>query len=93
MSQHSTDSAHFASAPSNLHLDTDQVAVMITKVKDILDKLTSVQMQHLLLIRDSPRYLLYTQFFSQLPNFRDSAIIADFYFQEFKIYSWDLASK
>jgi len=57
MSQHSTDSAHFASAPSNLHLDTDQVAVMITKVKDILDKLTSVQMQHLLLIRDSPRYV------------------------------------
>ncbi|CAL1536755.1 unnamed protein product [Lymnaea stagnalis] len=51
------DASHMSSAPSDIHIDLDKVTTMLTKVKDILDKLTSVQMQHLMLIRDSPRYV------------------------------------
>ncbi|KAH9523867.1 CDK5 regulatory subunit-associated protein 3 [Bulinus truncatus] len=51
------DGSHMVSAPSDIHLDVEKVSNMLTKVKGIIDKLTSVQMQHLLLIRDSPRYV------------------------------------
>jgi len=53
----SAQTNHMASAPSSLHIDQGQVEAMLCKVQDILDKLTSVQMEHLLLIRDSPRYV------------------------------------
>ncbi|GFR99291.1 CDK5 regulatory subunit-associated protein 3 [Elysia marginata] len=53
----SGDSSHMASAPSDLHLGEADVEVMLSNVKDILDRLMAHQMQHLLLIRDSPRYV------------------------------------
>ncbi|KAI8767290.1 CDK5 regulatory subunit-associated protein 3 [Biomphalaria glabrata] len=51
------DGSHMASAPSDIHMNVNKVTEMLSKVKDIIDKLTSVQLQHLLLIRDSPRYV------------------------------------
>ncbi|XP_059151211.1 CDK5 regulatory subunit-associated protein 3-like [Physella acuta] len=54
---HDASDSHMLSAPSDIHLGQNEVTNMLTKVKDILDKLTSVQMQHLMLIRDSPRYV------------------------------------
>ena len=45
----------FQGAPSDIQLDLGDVEVMLTKVEKITAQLTSVQMQHLLLIRSSPR--------------------------------------
>lgn len=53
----SGESSHMTSAPSDLHRSEGDVEVMLCNVKKILDQLTTHQMQHLLLIRDSPRYV------------------------------------
>jgi hypothetical protein len=45
----------FQSAPASIQLNTEQVAAMLRKVQSIVGQLTSVQMQHLMLIRSSPR--------------------------------------
>jgi len=57
MSHGSADANHLTSAPLEVNIEPDQVTSMMSQVKVILDQLTSVQMQHLLLIRDSPRYV------------------------------------
>ncbi|RUS91241.1 hypothetical protein EGW08_001047 [Elysia chlorotica] len=57
LNHRSGESSHMATAPSDLHLGEAKVEVMLSNVKDILDQLTAHQMQHLLLIRDSPRYV------------------------------------
>ncbi|XP_046568066.1 CDK5 regulatory subunit-associated protein 3-like [Haliotis rubra] len=49
--------SQFQSAPSAIQIDASKVKDMLNNVKAILEKLTSVQMQHLLLIRNSPRYV------------------------------------
>ncbi|XP_071100814.1 CDK5 regulatory subunit-associated protein 3-like [Haliotis cracherodii] len=49
--------SQFQSAPSAIQIDASKVKDMLNKVKGILEQLTSVQMQHLLLIRNSPRYV------------------------------------
>ena len=51
----SMDANHLSSAPGDIHLDQPKVVMFGTQVKDILDQLTSVHMQQLMLIRDSPR--------------------------------------
>ncbi|KAH3704658.1 hypothetical protein DPMN_079717 [Dreissena polymorpha] len=48
-------SSHFTSAPASIQVDDKVVESMATKVKDIISRLTSVQLQHLMLIRNSPR--------------------------------------
>jgi len=53
----SMDANHLSSAPGEIHLDHPKVMTLGTQVKDILDQLTSVHMQQLMLIRDSPRYV------------------------------------
>ncbi|KAK3105980.1 hypothetical protein FSP39_010044, partial [Pinctada imbricata] len=50
-------SSQFQSAPSSVQIDSEAVRGMLTNVKDVLDQLTSVKMQHLMLIRNSPRYV------------------------------------
>ncbi|BFZ06477.1 hypothetical protein BsWGS_09515 [Bradybaena similaris] len=57
LAHESGESSHMSAAPSEIHLDQKTVTAMLTKVKDILDKMTSVRMEHLMLIRDSPRYV------------------------------------
>lgn len=50
-------SSQFQSAPASIQIDSKQVETMVKQVKDIIGQLTSVQIQHLMLIRDSPRYV------------------------------------
>ncbi|KAL5009859.1 hypothetical protein ScPMuIL_012164 [Solemya velum] len=50
-------SNQFHSAPESIQLDVCNVEAMLSSVKDILVQLTSVQIQHLMLIRNSPRYV------------------------------------
>ncbi|CAG5131829.1 unnamed protein product [Candidula unifasciata] len=57
LAHESGESSHMSAAPSEIHLDLKTVTAMLTKVKDILDQMTSVRMEHLMLIRDSPRYV------------------------------------
>ncbi|OWF41135.1 CDK5 regulatory subunit-associated protein 3-like [Mizuhopecten yessoensis] len=49
--------SQFQNAPSSVQVDKNKVVTMASKVKDILSQLTSVKMHHLLLIRNSPRYV------------------------------------
>ena len=48
-------SSQFQTAPSSVQIDSEAVRGMLGKVKVIMDQLTSVKMQHLMLIRNSPR--------------------------------------
>ncbi|KAL3836336.1 hypothetical protein ACJMK2_021769 [Sinanodonta woodiana] len=50
-------SSLFQTASNDLQLGKESVEVMLTLVKDIIDQLTSVKIQHLMLIRNSPRYV------------------------------------
>lgn len=45
----------FQGAPASVQLDASEVEAMLEKVQSIVGQLTSVQMQHLMLIRSSPR--------------------------------------
>ncbi|KAK7092956.1 CDK5 regulatory subunit-associated protein 3-like isoform X2 [Littorina saxatilis] len=47
----------FQGAPADVQLDASEVEAMLDKVQGIVGQLTSVQMQHLMLIRSSPRYV------------------------------------
>lgn len=47
--------SQFQSAPSSIQLDASHVEMMAEKIGCIIGQLTSVQMQHLMLIRSSPR--------------------------------------
>ncbi|XP_033733350.1 CDK5 regulatory subunit-associated protein 3-like [Pecten maximus] len=49
--------SQFQNAPSSVQVEKSKVVSMTSKVKDILGQLTSVKMHHLLLIRNSPRYV------------------------------------
>ncbi|KAL4228499.1 CDK5 regulatory subunit associated protein 3 [Mactra antiquata] len=49
--------SQFQTAPSSVQLESKHVETMVTDVKNIINQLTSVQIQHLMLIRDSPRYV------------------------------------
>lgn len=44
-------------APSHVQLNVSEVSAMLSKVQHIAEQLTSIQMQHLMLIRSSPRYV------------------------------------
>ncbi|KAK3578328.1 hypothetical protein CHS0354_039035 [Potamilus streckersoni] len=50
-------SSLFQTASNDLQLSREGVEVMLTLVKDIIEQLTSVKIQHLMLIRNSPRYV------------------------------------
>ncbi|XP_052091242.1 CDK5 regulatory subunit-associated protein 3-like [Mytilus californianus] len=50
-------SSQFQSAPSSLQVTRETVEGMLIKVKDIYSQLTTVKMHHLMLIRNSPRYV------------------------------------
>ena len=58
--------SQFQSAPSSLHVEVETVQNMLTAVQDILSHLTTVRMQHLFLIRSSPRYKSSVIFYLQL---------------------------
>jgi len=45
----------FQGAPASVQLDVSEVEAMLEKVQSIVGQFTSVQMQHLMLIRSSPR--------------------------------------
>ncbi|XP_076455666.1 CDK5 regulatory subunit-associated protein 3-like [Babylonia areolata] len=47
----------FQGAPASIQPDVCKVEAMMEKVQSIVGQLTSVQMQHLMLIRSSPRYV------------------------------------
>lgn len=47
--------SHSQSAPSSIQVDVAKVTEMLDAVKAITTDLTSVQMHHLMLIRNSPR--------------------------------------
>lgn len=47
----------FQGAPASIQLNLSEVEAMLEKVQSIVGQLTSVQMQHLMLIRSSPRYV------------------------------------
>ncbi|KAL8616487.1 hypothetical protein ACOMHN_041090 [Nucella lapillus] len=47
----------FQGAPDSVQLNPEEVAAMLDKVQSLVGQLTSVQMQHLMLIRSSPRYV------------------------------------
>lgn len=49
--------SQFQTAPTSVQLDSNKVSTLATEVKDILAQLTTVQIQHLMLIRNSPRYV------------------------------------
>ncbi|XP_060074936.1 CDK5 regulatory subunit-associated protein 3-like [Ylistrum balloti] len=49
--------SQFQNGPSSVQVEQSKVITMASKVKDIFDQLTSVKMHHLLLIRNSPRYV------------------------------------
>ncbi|XP_041371768.1 CDK5 regulatory subunit-associated protein 3-like [Gigantopelta aegis] len=49
--------SQFQSAPQSIQIDPVSIATMLSDVRSIVNQLTSVQMQHLMLIRDSPRYV------------------------------------
>lgn len=49
--------SQFQNAPSSIQIEQSKIMSMASKVKDILGQLTSVKMHHLLLIRNSPRYV------------------------------------
>lgn len=60
--QKSTDgdiisTSQFQNAPTSVQIDTATLKSMIKKVRDISDQFTTVKMQHLMLIRNSPRYV------------------------------------
>ena len=48
--------SQFQTAPASIQMDSNRVTAMATEVKDIVAQLTTVQIQHLMLIRNSPRY-------------------------------------
>lgn len=50
-------SSQFQNAPASIQIDCKEVETMATELKDVIGQLTSVQIQHLMLIRDSPRYV------------------------------------
>lgn len=50
-------SNQFHSAPSSIQVTIETVTSMLTKAQGIERELTSVQIQHLMLIRNSPRYV------------------------------------
>ena len=47
----------FQTAKASIQLDSNRVSSMVTEVKDIISQLTSVQIQDLMKIRNSPRLL------------------------------------
>ncbi|WAR04148.1 CK5P3-like protein, partial [Mya arenaria] len=49
--------SNLQSAPTSIQVDDKLVETMATDVKNIISRLTSVQIQHLMLIRNSPRYV------------------------------------
>ena len=49
----------FQTAKASIQLDSNRVSSMVTEVKDIISQLTSVQIQDLMKIRNSPRLLDY----------------------------------
>lgn len=49
-------SSQFQNAPASVQIDEKVIETMATEVKKIITQLTSVQIQHLMLIRNSPRY-------------------------------------
>ncbi|XP_045210183.2 CDK5 regulatory subunit-associated protein 3-like isoform X1 [Mercenaria mercenaria] len=50
-------SSQFQNAPASIQIEAKQVETMATDLRNIIAQLTSVQNQHLMLIRDSPRYV------------------------------------
>ena len=49
----------FQTAKASIQLDSNRVSSMVTEVKDIISQLTSVQIQDLMKIRNSPRLQYY----------------------------------
>ncbi|XP_064617573.1 CDK5 regulatory subunit-associated protein 3-like isoform X2 [Liolophura sinensis] len=49
--------SHSQSAPASIQVDVTKVTEMLEAVRAITTELTSVQMHHLMLIRNSPRYV------------------------------------
>jgi hypothetical protein len=52
-------SSQFQSAPVSIQVTMETVTSMLKQGKDIESQLTSVKMQHLMLIRNSPRYIVF----------------------------------
>ncbi|XP_060578828.1 CDK5 regulatory subunit-associated protein 3-like isoform X2 [Ruditapes philippinarum] len=50
-------SSQFQNAPAGIQVEGKQVETMATDLSAVIGQLTSVQIQHLMLIRDSPRYV------------------------------------
>ena len=48
----------FQTAKASIQLDSNRISSMVTEVKDIISQLTSVQIQDLMKIRNSPRLVI-----------------------------------
>ena len=48
-------SSQFQNAPTGIQIEGKQVETMVTDLSAVIGQLSSVQIQHLMLIRDSPR--------------------------------------